>query len=231
MTDLQQKRRSALALFLLIPAPTIGVLFGMILAPGKPLGVAVFALSKIWILALPLAWHLVVERLRPSLSPVRRGGLAAGAALGTAIGAVILAGYFLVGRPLIDPAAFREPLRAAGLGTPAAFLAGTAYWVLVNSVLEEYVWRWFTVSRFQDLVSGRAAVALSAAAFTLHHVFAMQVYLSGLVTAVASLGIFIGGVVWSWCYVRYDSIWPGYVSHAIVDLAVFGLGHYICFAP
>ena len=42
-------------------------------------------------------------------------------------------------------------------------------------------------------------------------------------------GIFIGGTVWSGLYLRYRSIWPGYASHAIVDVAVFGIGWWVIF--
>ena len=43
------------------------------------------------------------------------------------------------------------------------------------------------------------------------------------------LGVMIGGLVWSWMYMRYRSIWPGWVSHAIVDVAVFGVGAWVLF--
>ena len=45
-----------------------------------------------------------------------------------------------------------------------------------------------------------------------------------------SLGVFCGGVIWSWLYLRYRSIWPCYVSHAIVDVTMFGIGAYILFS-
>jgi membrane protease YdiL (CAAX protease family) len=48
-------------------------------------------------------------------------------------------------------------------------------------------------------------------------------------TAICSAGIFIGGSVWSYMYVRYESIWPGYLSHAIVDLCIFGIGAFMIF--
>jgi membrane protease YdiL (CAAX protease family) len=41
--------------------------------------------------------------------------------------------------------------------------------------------------------------------------------------------VFTGGAIWSWLYVRYRSIWPGYLSHAIVDVAVFAVGWWIIF--
>jgi membrane protease YdiL (CAAX protease family) len=226
---MKQPSSSAIALALLIPAPTIGVLFGMIIAPGTRIGLFIFSFSKVWILILPLLWHLFVDRQPLSLSPARHGGFFVGTALGLMIGLMIVAGYVFIGRKLIDPASFRAPLETTGLGSPRVYLAATAYWAFVNALLEEYVWRWFVVSRLRQLVPAGAAIAWSAAAFTLHHIFAMQVYLPLFVTAVASAGIFIGGVAWSWCYVRYRSVWPGYVSHAIVDLAVFAVGYHVLF--
>jgi uncharacterized protein len=39
-----------------------------------------------------------------------------------------------------------------------------------------------------------------------------------------SLGVFAGGAVWSHLYLRTRSIWPGYLSHALADVAVFAVG-------
>ena len=47
--------------------------------------------------------------------------------------------------------------------------------------------------------------------------------------AACSTGVFAGGVAWSCLYVRYGSVWPGYLSHAIVDVAVFGTGAALLF--
>jgi len=222
-------RKSALALLLMVPVPSLGVLVGMYLVPGTLLGQGLFFLAKAWIFLFPVAWRVVVDKERPSLSPARHGGFGLGAALGAGISVVIVAGYFLVGRRLIDASHLREIVGGIGLESPVVYLAGAAYWILVNSILEEYVWRWFVVSKLRDLCRAEAAVILSALAFTLHHIVAMWAYFGVAMVVIASLGIFIGGAAWSWCYVKYRSIWPGYLSHAIVDVAVFGLGYHILF--
>lgn len=69
----------------------------------------------------------------------------------------------------------------------------------------------------------------SALGFTLHHIVALQVYFAWHVTAIASLGLFVGGAIWAWLYLRYSSIWPAYLSHAIVDVAVFAIGYKLIF--
>jgi membrane protease YdiL (CAAX protease family) len=110
-----------------------------------------------------------------------------------------------------------------------AYLAGALYWITANSLMEEYVWRWFVFRKCEVLLGGPAAVVVSALAFTAHHVVALAAQFNWGVTLLASLGVFIGGAAWSWLYLRYRSIWPGYVSHAIVDVPIFVIGYWLIF--
>jgi membrane protease YdiL (CAAX protease family) len=223
-----KQRSSLLALLLLVPAPSIGILVGMIIAPNL-FGRVVFFISKIWTLLLPLFWHSFVDKQKLSLSKPVNGGFAVAAFLGIIISFIILAAYFTIGRYLIEPQAVKDTAISIGLDNRRTYLAGAAYWILVNSVLEEYVWRWFVVEKCKSLLPASAAIGVSALCFTIHHIIALQICFNGLLVSVASVGIFIGGVTWSACYSRYRSIWPGYLSHAIVDVAVFAIGYILIF--
>lgn len=216
--------KALLSLLLLVPAPSLGVLAGMVWWPDTAMGKAIFAASKVWLFGLPAVWYLLAERGKVSLSPARKGGFGFGVISGLAISAVIAAAYFWLGERFLDEATLAQKIRGVGLDNWAAYIAGAAYWICINSVLEEYVWRWFVVRQCGRLVGPVAAAALSAALFTVHHIFAMNVYMPPVTTAICAAGIFIGGATWSWMYIRYESIWPGYVSHAIVDLCVFAIG-------
>jgi len=232
-------KRPLLALLLLVPAPTIGVLAAMVLFKDTALGKATWGLSKVWIVALPVAWLLLVDRGRVSLSPIPRGrraaGIVAGMATGVVIFALIVAGYRLFGRNWIDADAARAHLTAVGLGNRWLYLAAAAYWVCVNSVIEEYVWRWFVYTRcaavFPRGQLPGAAVIVAGLAFTLHHVLALGLNFQwdARIVALASAGVFVGGVTWSILYARYESIWPGWISHAWADVAVFGVGYVVMF--
>jgi membrane protease YdiL (CAAX protease family) len=223
-------RRPLLALALLVPAPSLGVLAGMVLFPGTALGTALFAASKVWLFAFPLLWLKFAERGPLSLSPVRQGGMRAGALSGAGIGLLIAAVYLACGTRLIHTGVFVDRMRAIGLGTWPVFAGGALYWILVNSVLEEYVWRWFVYTRCETLLRPAAAVVVSALCFTLHHFVAIRVYLPLPATLLCCAGVFAGGVIWSALYLRYRSIWPGYLSHALADLAVFAIGARLLFS-
>jgi membrane protease YdiL (CAAX protease family) len=197
--------------------------------PGTVLGHACFVGSKLLLLALPLVWLRGVERGRPSWSPARQGGLLAGAVTGLAIFLVIGGLYLVSGERLAPSAEIRGMAERTGLASRTLYLGCALYWIGVNSVLEEYVWRWFVFLRLRELLPLGWAVAGAAFGFTIHHFVAIRSYLPPLALGLSLTGIFIGGALWSWLYGRYRSIWPGYLSHLGADLAIFLIGYRILF--
>lgn len=223
------KRSALLSLVLLIPAPSIGVLFGMMYFAGTPIGQGVFLLSKIWLFLFPVVWLFVIEKKRPAKVRTAPGGFRMGLISGLAISGFVLGAAILMGRHYIDGDFFRDMMTQAGLNKKTVYVGAMLYWIFINSVLEEYVWRWFVVRQFSVLCKPTGAILLSAAGFTLHHILAMQVYFSWSLSLACALFIFIGGTWWSWMFLRYKTIWPGWLSHALVDIAVFGYGYTLIF--
>lgn len=220
--------KALLALCLILPAPTAGVWVGLTLkgSAWAPVG---WAIAKAWLFGLPVLWHVLVDHKRPSLSPPRAGGWDVAMLTGLLAAAGIVGAYLVVGERFIDVVLLRKTLEPLGLMRPGVYIAASAYWILINSVLEEYVFRWFIVRKFELLIGPRAAVAASALAFVVHHTVAMAVYFPWWMNLLASISIFVAGAVWSWLYIRYRSIWVPYLSHAIADIAIFVLGGYVLF--
>jgi len=232
--SLDRVRRPWLALALLVPAPTIGALMALWLAPG-PVGQGVYGFAKAWLLGLPLVWTLFIDR-RPLLGQVRsarrswRDGLGVGVTLGIAISIIIIAAFeMLRGVVGIDGTELKKVATAAGFGTPTTYILFGAYLALVNSLLEEYVWRWFVFRACASVMPAWLGVIVSGLCFTAHHVVVLAAYFPASITALGSLGVFIGGCTWSWCYLRYRSVWPGYVSHILVDVAILYIGWRLLF--
>ena len=91
---------------------------------------------------------------------------------------------------------------------------------LVNSLMEEYVWRWFVFSKFKVLFGVWPAVVLSAFFFTVHHVVIVWSLGSLWLVLLGSISIFTGGIIWAWLYNKYNSIWPGWICHVAADTAI-----------
>ena len=223
-------RRNALAALLLTaPVPTLAVLLAVFVLPG-PVGRGFWIAGKILFYGLPVFWLLAVDRERLSLSPMRRGGLLFGWLTGMLISVAIVGVYVLLPDGWIDSEGLRKVAETNGFATPIAFLGISAWVVFVNALMEEYAYRWFIFTRCRALMPALSAVLLSAAIFVSHHTLLLEGFgISRTINALASGGIFVGGVAWSWCYHRYGSIWPGFVSHAIVDVAVLAIGWLLLF--
>lgn len=248
---------AGLALLCTVPVPSVAVLASMLWFPGTVLGSGVYVLNKAVQAVVPWAWWRggpgrAVERgsvgepargLLPrglGLRAVPWSGWAWGVGLGVAIGVVIVAGYAWVGRDLVDPEPFREQAARNGLDAAVRYWAFAAGISLGNALLEEVFWRWFVLGRCVDLIRGRGgskgkpsrptwawAIGLAAVLFTVHHVIALGAQFGVLATALASLGVLIGGVVWSLLTIRFESIWPAYVSHVLANAAMFAVGWWI----
>jgi membrane protease YdiL (CAAX protease family) len=197
--------------------------------PESALGIVLWLFLKLWIALFPAAWRRLVDRRPLSLSPPRQGGLGVAALTGGGIAAVIVLAWWALGRSLIEPGDLRGILEPYGLTDPAVFVAGAAGWILVNSALEEYVFRWFVLEKCEALLPAPAAVVASSALFTVHHVVVLGRFFDPLPAALACLGVFLGGVLWAVLYRRYRSVWIPWISHAAADVGVFAVGAVLLF--
>ncbi len=219
----QQKNLALLGLILVGIAPTISVVTGFAFKAGV-LAIVVFIVTKVWIFGLPAFWHLRIDKNVFSRSPALNGGWAVSAGLGVVMAVVIMLTYVLLGDTLVSNDDLIEILDPFGLTTPWKLMLAILFWVFINSVLEEFVFRWFITSKIEQLVSGKwLPILLSAGVFTLHHTIALAFFIDPLGNFIASLGVFIGGVIFSWIYIEYRSIWVAWVAHAIADVAVFAI--------
>ncbi|NJK62135.1 MAG: CPBP family intramembrane metalloprotease [Synechococcaceae cyanobacterium SM2_3_1] len=223
------RNSAALALILVVAPASLGIAARFYLP--EIAGQFCFVLTRIWILALPIIWLVWVDQGKFNFTFPRQQDLVLGAALGLIMFSLIIGGYELIGRQLIDPYTVQESAAQIGLGNLQIFVAFGVYFTLINSLIEEYIWRWFVSQQCEILLSGWGAVGLAALGFTMHHIVALHAYFQNpLVVIVGSLGVFLAGVLWSWWFLRFRSLWSCYVSHALADLAIALVGWRILFS-
>lgn len=221
--------RSALwALLLIAPAPALGVWAALFAWPGA-MGSAIWSGAKLWFLVAPALWWRLVQGQRWQWPRWPSHGVVVGVLSGIAMGAIIIGSYLMLAHGRIDMAPMRQAVATAGLDTPARYLALVVYWTAFNSLVEEYAFRWFLFRQAERLMAGPVAVVLVALIFTAHHSLALAVYVPWHLNLLASLGVLAGGLIWSYCYLRFRSIWPGYLSHIGADIGVFGAGYLALF--
>lgn len=225
----ETRAQSLAGLLLAAPAPSLGILAGLHWWPG-PTGNALYMLGKGLLYLTPLIWWKLVMRGAPF--PVKRpprGTLRDGLLLGLGLGALIVVVYWIVARPLVDPSGLREAAAAGGFGDKTAYLWMAVMICGVNALLEEYAFRWFLYGRCRALLGPVPGAVLGALIFTAHHVFVLTRYVDTGLVVLGSVGVFVGGLLWTWLYERRDSVWPAYVSHIVVDIALLAIGWTILF--
>lgn len=190
-----------------------------------------YTLGKTIQFAFPLVWVLAVQRERLRLRRPGTAGLWEGLLFGAAVFVAMLALYHLWLKPigLLDAAgrAIREKVSAFGIEGLGKFIAMGAFYSLVHSLLEEYYWRWFVFGQLQRLISWKLAVALSSLAFTGHHVLVLATYFGWASPAVPlfSLAVAVGGAFWAWLYHKTGSLYGPWLSHLLIDAAIFTVGY------
>jgi uncharacterized protein len=224
--NLAVEHRSMLALLLMVPATSIGALMTTGLAPGT-VGQTIALLGGLWMLILPSLWCRWGDRSLGTIVNLQAikwpkpAVWKAGVGLGLMMFGLILGSYWGVGRHWLNVADIRSRIQSMGMNVPLMVYGFGTFQTLVNSYIEEYVWRWFVDHHCRVLWPQRLAIVVSAGFFTIHHVILMVAYCDNLwLVLLGSVAVFTAGVVWSISRQVYRSLWPSYLSHAAADLAL-----------
>jgi membrane protease YdiL (CAAX protease family) len=222
--------RAAIAVALILPTAVTWLYF--IALDGAPpwLQQGAYGIGKAIQFALPAVWVCLVQRTWPNFAAARGWSLIAGGVFGFVVGASMALLYFVALKPagLFDEAAIavRQKVQSFGAGSPVAFLLLAAFYSAVHSLLEEYYWRWFVFGELSRLVRLRAAITISSLAFAAHHVLVLAHYFGwqSPLTWIFAGGVTVGGAVWAWLYARGGSLVGAWLSHALIDAAIFAVG-------
>lgn len=158
----------------------------------------------------------------PLLRPKKKGLLPA-IALGAAIYAVILGGYFLVS-PFFDFSQIAGALTANAGVTKENFLYVSLYISFANSFLEEFFFRGFVFTNLKHLSGRGLAYLFSAAVFSLYHVAMMIGWFSPALFLLVMAGLLAGGMIFNWLNEKLDTIYCSWLTHMFANFAINTIG-------
>ena len=227
---MEERYTSLLPILLVGFIPSISVIFGIKIIENELHSQIFFVICKLWIFIIPTVWFFYVEKNIFSRELPSRKGLEMGTATGLIMSIIIILTW-IVFEDSINLEEMIDTLNSKGLSDVNLYLMGMIYWIFINSLLEEYVFRWFITTKASVLFGNNSyAIFFSALMFTLHHSLALHFF--GFIwwqTIIASFGLLSAAAIWSWLYLQYRSIWVCWLSHAICDVVVFSIGYQILF--
>lgn len=183
-------------------------------------------------LALPLAAAALGARdtLRalPRLFRPQRRTLRRAVWLGLGVFAVILGGYYTLGR-FFDLTAITGAL-GDNVGVTGANFAFVAIYIsFVNSLLEEFFFRGFLFLGMLDGAPRWLAHGYSAGLFALYHIAMMFGWGSPALIVLILAALFVGGLIFNRLNKASRCIWPSWLVHLCANLAINTIG-FILFA-
>lgn len=227
---MERRANAGLAIILVGFVPSLSVIFGITLIDNELYSQIFFFICKVWLFLIPTVWFFYVDKNVFSSNIPSRKGLEMGTLTGLCMSIIIIVTWIIF-EDSINLDKMITTLNSKGLSNLNLYVYGMIYWIFINSLLEEYVFRWFITTKASILFTNDSyAILFSALLFTLHHSLALHFF--GFIwwqTIIASFGLLSAAAIWSWLYLRYRSIWVCWVSHAICDIVVFSIGYQILF--
>jgi len=233
MSEANVRRRVWLALAPAMVLPSLAAVFYFVLLRDSLAAQIVYASKKAFIVVWPLVCGRFVLRTGFPRIEIRHPRHIRAVPVGVLLGLVIVGAMFAaLQTPLgsvVEAAA--EPLKskAQELGFLNYFWPFALFLSLVNSLLEEYYWRWFVFGRLRRVVRTTLAHVLAGAAFASHHVIMLSQFFPLQWALVLGGFVGLGGVIWSLLYDRQETLAGTWVCHLAVDLGIMCVGHHLLF--
>lgn len=181
---------------------------------------------------LPVAWLWLAHRNHWLDGwSFHRAGALTGLGFGAMIAAAMIVLYFAWLRPIgfFEGAVgtVREKIIGMGIDTAWKFMLLGLFYSLIHSFMEEYYWRWFVYRQLSLLSPVSVAILISSLGFMAHHVILLAQYFGWFSPATwfFSLSVAVGGAVWAWIYLHTGSLLGPWLSHLMIDAAIFVIGY------
>jgi membrane protease YdiL (CAAX protease family) len=210
-------------------------LYFVVLADVQSTAQIAYAVGKMLQFAMPVIWLLWVARERVHLPNLKANAYRLGLLFGVGVAVAIAVLFELAfhGEPWFSDAeiAIGDKISQMGVNTLPRFAMLALFYAAFHSLMEEYYWRWFVFRRLMTNWNKGLAILVSSLGFMAHHIILLAQYFgpSAPFTYIASAGVAVGGAYWAWLYARCDSLGPSWLSHAMVDAAIFVIGYRIAF--
>lgn len=212
--------------FILLTLPSFAVLAFLYWWPGSVFASFLFFSSKLVLVMAPLI-YFYKTRGQVQFPFTKRGkDFLPEVILGILTGVVffvVIAVSLNAVKSFIDIKAFEQKFVQVGLNSLDRYLLLSVYWCLINSFIEELFWRWMSITMLKKYIhSNHLSIVVACLFFCLHHVLAIAAYgVSWPLILVGTLGVFIGGMVWGYMFVKQNHLWGAWISHILADAAIF----------
>ena len=189
-----------------------------------------YASTKVFIFVWPLFWLISARKQFPQWITRHKQSILWGFFSGLLI-CLVSAAVFLLWKDQLVPdlSGIQEKANNFGLTTPLRYLLFSLFLSLFHSLIEEYYWRWFVFKGLQIRLSWLPAAVLGSLAFAFHHYLVLSQFFPIGLTILFGTLVGLAGFFWCFLYKKTGSLLGPWISHALADLVVMGMGYLLLF--
>lgn len=209
--------------------PTLMIYIGLSYFESIPL---TFVLFYGWLFFIPLITYVRHSNLKETFfHSIKKGVAIKPLLVGTISGLICLLSIY-VSVALLQDFLF-DSNQLSNLLVQWGF-SGTNVWgfilvlILINPILEEWYWREFMYKRYLDKLGVTKSVMLTSFFYALYHLLVLIPLFDMPFSLIATIPVFIAGLLWGYFRVKYTSIIAPVISHALADIGIiFVYLHYL----
>jgi|GEM_PF-4299664 len=217
-TFFQNQSAIKLLIFLGLLLPFVLQFFSHVAQANELISQIAYVLSKIWFVALPILYWLLTR-----ISPVERQGSYRFFAIVS--GLALCAAIFFLTQVLIEfirPEAESIYRTLSVLGLTENFLLYSAGIIVLNSLVEEFFWRYSIYGGLKSFFSMPVAAVVSSIGFAgSHMLYFIGLFDSLMIITFLTAASFVFGCFWVWLYEKTRSIPHVWINHMLVNLPLF----------
>jgi membrane protease YdiL (CAAX protease family) len=226
-------RRDVWAIVFALTLPTVVTYAYFVALADRPawLQYTTYGVGKTIQFGFPLFWVCMVQSQRLGIARPDKRGMG----MGTVFGVLVLVGMLVIYSTVLKPfgtldealVAVADKIAGLRVDTVWQYVVMAAFYSVIHAFLEEYYWRWFVFGQLRKQGSLGMAIVVSSLGFMAHHVLVLGFYFGWLspATYLLSAAVAVGGAFWAWLYERSGSLYAPWVSHGLVDVAIFLVGY------
>ena len=208
---------------------TIGALFYFIFSDAS-VSQVLYASTKIFIFVWPLFWLPAAFKSFPKWTSRTKKSILLGFLSGLLITLLTIAVFLLWKEQLIpDLSGIQAKARDFGLTKPLNYVLFSLFLSLFHSLIEEYYWRWFVFKGLQLKFTWLSAAIVGSAAFASHHYLVLSQFFHIGLTILFGTLVGLAGFFWCFLYKKTGSLLGPWLSHALTDIVVMGIGYILLF--
>jgi len=133
---------------------------------------------------------------------------------------------FLVFSRFIDFETIRTDFSSRLEITKSMFVWASFYTVFINAMVEEVFFRAYI---FGGIKNKTTAYMYSSILFAVYHLTIFMTWFTLPILLIIMLGLFVGGLIFSYNYDKQKSIIAAYLVHLAADIAVILIGYLVIF--